>query len=57
MTAGPAATIKGDYTIDLERPRNVSEIRFDPQFMKLHEQIWNDLRDEVIISYANANNA
>ncbi|MFJ5716981.1 ABC transporter ATP-binding protein [Neobacillus sp. NPDC093127] len=57
LTAGPAATIKGDYKIDLERPRNVSEIRFDPQFMKLHEQIWNDLRDEVFISYAHANNA
>jgi NitT/TauT family transport system ATP-binding protein len=51
MTAGPAATIKGDYRIDLPRPRNVSEIRFDPDFMKLHEQIWNDLRDEVMISY------
>ncbi len=34
MTAGPAATIKGDYRIDLERPRNVAEIRFDPEFLK-----------------------
>jgi NitT/TauT family transport system ATP-binding protein len=51
MTAGPAATIKGDYRIHLPRPRNVSEIRFNPDFMKLHEQIWNDLRDEVMISY------
>lgn len=55
LTAGPGATIKGDYRIDLPRPRNVSEIRFDPAFMKLHEQIWNDLRNEVMISYANAN--
>jgi NitT/TauT family transport system ATP-binding protein len=55
LTAGPGATIKGDYPIHLPRPRNVSEIRFDPEFMKLHEQIWNDLRDEVMISYANAN--
>jgi NitT/TauT family transport system ATP-binding protein len=46
LTAGPAATIKGDY-----RPRNVSEIRFNPDFMKLHEKIWNDLRNEVMISY------
>lgn len=57
LTAGPAATIKGDYRIDLPRPRNVAEIRFDSKFMKLHEKIWNDLRDEVMISYANANNA
>lgn len=54
LTAGPAATIKGDYQIDLPRPRTVSEIRFQPEFMKLHEQIWEDLRDEVMISYANA---
>ncbi|TXK79113.1 ABC transporter ATP-binding protein [Paenibacillus sp. N3.4] len=57
LTAGPAATIKGDYKINLDRPRNVAEIRFERQFAELHEQIWNDLRDEVMISYANANNA
>ncbi|MGZ4164340.1 MAG: ABC transporter ATP-binding protein [Tumebacillaceae bacterium] len=57
LTAGPAATIKGDYRIDLPRPRNVSEIRFDPDFMKLHERIWNDLRDEVMISYEQAHSA
>jgi NitT/TauT family transport system ATP-binding protein len=51
LTAGPAATIKGDYRIHLPRPRNVSEIRFNPDFMKLHEKIWNDLRNEVMISY------
>jgi NitT/TauT family transport system ATP-binding protein len=54
LSAGPAATVKGDYQIDLPRPRNVAEIRFDPAFMRLHEQIWNDLRDEVMISYAHA---
>jgi NitT/TauT family transport system ATP-binding protein len=52
LTAGPAASIKGDYHIDLPRPRNVSEIRFDKEFMRLHEQIWGDLRDEVMKSYA-----
>ncbi|WCK54077.1 ABC transporter ATP-binding protein [Aneurinibacillus sp. Ricciae_BoGa-3] len=55
LTAGPGATVKGDYRINLPRPRNVAEIRFQPQFMSLHEQIWDDLRDEVMISYANAN--
>ncbi|MCZ8515020.1 ABC transporter ATP-binding protein [Paenibacillus filicis] len=54
LSAGPAATVKGDYKIHLPRPRNVAEVRFDPAFMKLHEQIWNDLRDEVMISYADA---
>ena len=47
--------MKGDYKIDLSRPRNVAEIRFEPQFMKIHEQIWNDLRDEVMVSYVHAN--
>ncbi|WML43982.1 ABC transporter ATP-binding protein [Neobacillus sp. PS3-40] len=55
ITAGPAATIKGDYRIDLPRPRNVAEISFDPDFMKIHKQIWEDLKDEVMISYENAN--
>jgi NitT/TauT family transport system ATP-binding protein len=55
ITAGPGATIKGDYRIDLPRPRNVAEISFDPDFMRIHKQIWEDLKDEVMISYANAN--
>jgi NitT/TauT family transport system ATP-binding protein len=56
LSAGPNSSVKGNYRIDLERPRNVSEIRFDPAFMRLHEQIWNDLRDEVMISYVHAAN-
>lgn len=55
LGAGPGATVKGDYKINLPRPRNVAEVRFDQDFMKLHEQIWNDLRDEVMVSYAHAN--
>ena len=50
ITAGPG-TVKGTYKIDLARPRNVAEIRFDPRFVQLYHQIWEDLRDEVVISY------
>jgi NitT/TauT family transport system ATP-binding protein len=50
LTAGPA-TVKGIYTIDLPRPRNVTEIRFEPRFINLYHEIWEDLRSEVIISY------
>jgi NitT/TauT family transport system ATP-binding protein len=53
LTAGPA-TVKGIYTIDLPRPRNVTEIRFDPRFIQLYHEIWEDLRNEVIISYERA---
>ena len=53
MTAGPG-TVKGIYTIDLPRPRHVSEIRFDPRFVELYRLIWEDLRDEVLLSYERA---
>ncbi len=52
LTAGPAATVKGTYHIDLPRPRHVDEVRFDPRFVELYREIWQDLRSEVMISYA-----
>ena len=39
------------YTIDLPRPRKVEEIRFEPRFVQLYHDIWEDLRNEVMISY------
>jgi NitT/TauT family transport system ATP-binding protein len=50
LTAGPA-TVKGDYVVDIPRPRNVAEIRFHPRFTQIYEEIWGDLRDEVLVSY------
>jgi NitT/TauT family transport system ATP-binding protein len=50
ITAGPG-TVKGVYQVDLPRPRNVSEIRFHPEFARIYQEIWNDLRDEVLVSY------
>ena len=50
LTAGPA-TVKGVYPVDLPRPRNVAEVRFDPRFVRTYEEIWNDLREEVLVSY------
>src|SRR5205085_9457231 len=44
MSAGPG-TLKGTYPIDLPPPRNVSEIRFDPRFIQLYRDIWEDLRE------------
>jgi NitT/TauT family transport system ATP-binding protein len=46
MTAGPG-TVKAVYDIDLPRPRKVPDIRFEPKFIELYEEIWNTLRDEV----------
>jgi NitT/TauT family transport system ATP-binding protein len=51
MTAGPG-TVKEVYEIDLPRPRQVPEIRFDKRFIAIYEQIWDALRDEVKRAYA-----
>jgi len=50
ITAGPG-TVKSNYKVDLPRPRNVAEIRFEPRFGEIYQEIWNDLRDEVLVSY------
>ena len=51
MSAGPSSKIIGDFTIPLERPRDIAEVRSEPEFHRLHSQIWNCLRDEVRKTY------
>jgi NitT/TauT family transport system ATP-binding protein len=51
LTAGPA-TVKAVYDIDLPRPRVTSEIRYQPEFIEISRRIWEDLREEVQVSYA-----
>lgn len=50
ITAGPG-TVKGEYRVDIPRPRSIAEVRFEPRFVELYEEIWKDLRDEVLVSY------
>jgi NitT/TauT family transport system ATP-binding protein len=52
LTAGPGSRLKGDYAVELPRPRNVVEARFTPGFGEIYERVWNGLRDEVMASYA-----
>jgi NitT/TauT family transport system ATP-binding protein len=52
LTAGPGSRLKGDYAVELPRPRNVIEARFAPGFMDVYERVWTGLRDEVMASYA-----
>lgn len=46
LTAGPG-TVKSIYPITLPRPRVVSEIRYQQDFIDISRTIWDDLRDEV----------
>jgi NitT/TauT family transport system ATP-binding protein len=52
LTAGPGGTVKATFDIDLPRPRVVQEIRFEARFVDLYHQIWEALRSEVDIAYA-----
>lgn len=52
MSAGPAARIIGDWTVNLPRPRDIAEVKLDPSFHALHREIWEKLKDEVIKGYA-----
>ncbi len=51
MSAGPASRIVGDFPIPLARPRAAAEIRLEAAFHKIHREIWNVLREEVIKTY------
>ncbi len=57
LSAGPASHPIGEFTIDLPRPRDVSEVRTQPRFIELHTAIWSVLRDEVLKGYAQQLNA
>jgi NitT/TauT family transport system ATP-binding protein len=52
MSAGPAARIIGNWKVELPRPRDISEVKLDPAFHKLHRDIWQVLKDEVLKGYA-----
>jgi NitT/TauT family transport system ATP-binding protein len=52
MTSSPGS-IKQSFEIDLPRPRGeVQEIRHEPRFLELQNQIWASLKDEVDRAYA-----
>ena len=57
LSAGPASRAIGEFAIDLPRPRDVSEIRMTPRFLKLYGEIWRILKDEVLKGYAQGQQA
>lgn len=54
LSAGPGTRPIAEFDIDLERPREVAEIRMTQRFLQLHTEIWEVLRGEVLKSYATA---
>ncbi|MDB5620145.1 ABC transporter ATP-binding protein [Tardiphaga sp.] len=52
MSAGPASRIIGDWKVPLPRPRDIFEVRLQPDFHALHREIWDVLKDEVMKGYA-----
>jgi len=51
LSAGPASHPIGEFHVDLERPRDVAEVRAAPRFVELHKAIWDVLREEVLKGY------
>ena len=51
LAAGPGSHPIGNFPVGLQRPRDVAEIRMTPEFVRLHEQIWSVLREEVLNGY------
>jgi NitT/TauT family transport system ATP-binding protein len=54
LSAGPASRLVGRYPIDLPRPRDLMDIRVQPEFTDLYARVWADLRDEVMKGYERA---
>jgi NitT/TauT family transport system ATP-binding protein len=51
LAAGPRSHVIDSFPVDLDRPRDVAEIKLDPRFMDLYRNIWSSLRGEVEKSY------
>ncbi|MGV9796833.1 ABC transporter ATP-binding protein [Mycobacterium sp. NPDC003449] len=47
MTASPGR-VRGDYEIDLPRPRDLLEVKMTTEFLDLYRAIWKDLEGEVL---------
>ena len=51
LASGPRSRVIDSFPVDLERPRDVAEIKLDPRFTELYRNIWASLRGEVEKSY------
>jgi len=51
LSAGPGSHPIGEFSIDIDRPRDVAEVKMTPRFIELHQAIWAVLREEVLKGY------
>ena len=56
LTAGPGK-VKAVFDVDLPRPRHIQQIRFEPEFVSIYQNIWDALRSEVDTAYARTTKA
>jgi NitT/TauT family transport system ATP-binding protein len=52
LGVGPGSRVVGRYEIDLDRPRDLMDIRSRPEFIRIYEEIWSQLKEEVMKTYA-----
>lgn len=52
LSAGPGTHPIAEFSIDLPRPRDVSEIRHTKHFVDLYREIWDVMKEEVLKGYA-----
>lgn len=41
------SVIKKEYIVNIKRPRNIEECKYNPEFLELEKQIWLDIKDEL----------
>jgi NitT/TauT family transport system ATP-binding protein len=54
LSAGPASHVVARHAINLERPRNLLDLRTSSAFEALYRSIWSVLREEVVKSQQSA---
>ena len=51
LSAGPASRVVSQYTVGLKRPRDLIDLRTQPEFLDIYNRIWADLKKEVLKSH------
>jgi NitT/TauT family transport system ATP-binding protein len=41
------ARVSGEYRVAIPRPRNSQDVRREPRFISLYDEIWTDLKDQI----------